>query len=171
MSVKVLVTPRTFGRSDAVPLTMLHEAGCEIISNPYGRALSEDEMIQLVKDADGVIVGLDPMSKRVLEQAPRLRAISKYGVGINNIDVEYATRHGIMVTNTPGANSTSVAELTIGLLLAVCRRICMSDRGIRGGIRRHTWPAAEGKTIGISELARLARRWPKAREGFDERDM
>ena len=167
MAVKVLVTPRTFGKSDAVPLTMLHEAGCEIISNPYGRALSEDEMIQLVQDVDGVIVGLDPMTKRVLEQASRLRAISKYGVGINNIDVEYATRRGIMVTNTPGANSASVAELTIGLLLAVCRRICASDRGIRRGVwRQYLGLQLEGKTIGIVGTGQIGKKVAEGARGL-----
>lgn len=150
MTVKVLVTPRTFGKSDPVPLTMLEEAGYEVITNPYGRTLSEDEMVRLVQDVDGVIVGLDPISRRVLDHGLRLKAISKYGVGVNNIDVDYANRKGIMVTNTPGANSSAVAELTLGLLMAACRRICISDRGIRQGKwAQHPGFQLEGKTIGI----------------------
>ena len=150
MSIKVLVTPRSFGKSDPVPMEMLQEAGCEVISNPFGRVMSEEEIIQLIQDMDGIIAGLDPYPARVLSKAHRLKAISRYGVGVNNVDLDYASSKGIAVTNTPGANSLAVAELALGLLFAVCRRINLSDRGIRQGMwRQYPGLQTEGKTMGI----------------------
>lgn len=158
MSKRVLVTSRTFGKTDPIPIQMLREAGCEIIPNPYGRVLSEEEVSQLIQDVDGVILGLDPMNARVLGKAHRLKAISRYGVGVNNVDIDYATQRGILVTNTPGANSLAVAELTLGLLFAVCRLICLSDRGIRQG----TWKQYPGlqvsdKVMGIVGTGQIGR--------------
>ena len=158
MKKKILVTPRTFGKADPVPIEMLREAGCEIISNPYGRLLTEEEMSELIQDVDGVIVGLDPLNASVISKAQRLKAISKYGVGVNNIDLDYASERGIIVANTPGANSLAVAELAIGLIFAVARRICTSDRNIRQG-RWQQYPGLQikGKTIGLIGTGQIGR--------------
>lgn len=165
--MKVLVTPRTFGKSDPIPLAMLREAGCEVVVNPYGRTLSEDEMVELIQDVEGVIVGLDPMTRRVLERGFRLRAISKYGVGVDNIDIDYATRKGIIITNTPGTNSSAVAELVIGLMMAACRRICESDRGIRQGKwMQYSGFQLEGKTIGIIGTGQIGRQVAERAKGL-----
>lgn len=158
MKRKVLVTPRTFGKVDPVPLEMLREAGCEIIHNPYGRVMTEEEISELIEDVDGIIVGLDPLNEKVLSRAKRLRAISKYGVGVNNIDLQYAAERGITVTNTPGANSLAVAELVIGLLFAVCRKICWSDRDLRAGQwGRYYGQQIRGKKIGIVGTGQIGR--------------
>ncbi len=158
MNKKILVTPRTFGKADPVPMQMLKEAGCEVISNPYGRLLTEEEISELIQDVDGIIVGLDPLNASVLSKAERLKAISKYGVGVNNIDLEYATERGIIVANTPGANSLAVAELAIGLMFAVSRRICVSDRNIRQG-KWQQYPGLQikGKTIGLIGTGQIGR--------------
>ncbi len=158
MTKKVLVTSRTFGKTDPVPVQMLHEAGCEVVPNPYGRVLSEKEITELIQDVDGVILGLDPMNARVLSKARRLKAISRYGVGYNNVDIEYATRRGILVTNTPGVNSLAVAEHTLGLLFAVCRNICVSDRGIRQGMwKQYPGLQVSGKVIGLVGTGQIGR--------------
>lgn len=150
MNMRVLVTPRTFGKSDPIPMEMLQKAGCEIVSNPYGRLMSEEELMQLVQDVDGVIAGLDPFNAKVLSKAHRLKVVSRYGVGVNNVDLDYATSKGIAVTNTPGANGLAVAELTLGLLFAVCRRINLSDHSIRQGMwRQYPGQQLEGKTLGV----------------------
>ena len=150
MTAKILVTPRTFGKTDPVPMRMLSEAGCEVVVNPYGRQLSEDELVELIADVDGVIAGLDPYTRRVMEHGSKLKVISRYGVGVNNVDLDYATARGIMVTNTPGANSSAVAELTIALLMAASRHVCTSDRAIRQGMwKQYHGSQVRGKTIGI----------------------
>ncbi|HXL05122.1 MAG TPA: phosphoglycerate dehydrogenase [Bacillota bacterium] len=158
MPKTVLVTPRTFGQIDAVPFEMLKNAKCKVIRNPYGRTLTEDELIQIIPEIDGVILGLDPLSKKVLERAQHLKVISKYGAGLNNIDIDYATNKGIVVANTPGANSTAVAELTIGLLISASRHICTSDRGIRQGTwNKYVGMQLKGKTLGVVGAGHIGR--------------
>ncbi len=165
MTQKILITPRTFGVADAEPLEYLEKRGYEIVMNPYGRLLTEAELIEHAHDVDGIIVGLDPITKDVMDAAKKLKVISKYGVGIDNIDVDYATSLGIPITNTPGTNNTAVAELTMGLILDVARQISHSFRKICRG----EWERSQGlelgdKVLGLigtgqigKEVARLAK--------------
>ncbi|NLW56644.1 MAG: phosphoglycerate dehydrogenase [Firmicutes bacterium] len=150
MKQKILITPRTFGTIDTEPLEVLRNQGYELVSNPFGRLLTEKEMIDLISDVDAIIVGLDPLSVEVISAAPRLKIISKYGIGVDNIAVDFATQQKIMVTNTPGANSSAVAELTMGLILDVARKISFSDRQLR----QNQWGKYLGfelkdKTLGV----------------------
>lgn len=170
MRHKILITPRTFARQDSSPLDILHQAGCEAQLNSLGRVLTEAELLDLVPEANGIIVGLDPITDQVLAKAGRLQAISKYGAGTDNIDLASATRRGIIVTNTPGANSAAVAELAVGLMLAVARHIAISDRGIRLG----RWENQKGfqlwgKTLGILGTGRIGRELALRVRGFNMR--
>jgi D-3-phosphoglycerate dehydrogenase len=170
MPHKILITPRTFARYDARPLDLLRKAGCELILNPFGRVMTEEELVACLPEMSGVIVGLDPITDRVLHKAGRLQAIAKYGAGTDNIDLRSATRRGIIVANTPGANSAAVAELAIGLMLAVARHIAVCDRGIRAG----RWESQKGfqlggKTLGILGTGRIGRELALRARGFDMR--
>ena len=168
MSRKVLITPRTFGKTDPQPIALLHEAGCELVFNPFDRPLVQDEIIPLIKEVDGIIVGLDQIDKEVIGHSRRLRAISKYGTGINNIDLRSATERGILVTNTPGVNSSAVAELTIGLMLDVARHISESDRKIRGGEwGRFLGFEVKGKVLGIIGTGQIGKRLASKIRGFE----
>jgi D-3-phosphoglycerate dehydrogenase len=131
MEYRVLVTPAFFGRKNLTPIHLLGEAGCEVVPNPHGRTATEDEMCALVADVDAAIVSLDRVTEKVLASGPRLKVVARCGVGYDNIDVAAATRMGIFVTNVPGANSRAVAEMTVGLMFDVARRISMMDRRIR----------------------------------------
>lgn len=167
MSWKVLVTPRTFGKADPEPVRLLEEAGCEVIRNPLDRPLTEDELASLIADVDGAIVGLDPVTTNVIQQAQKLKVISKYGVGINNIDLKTAKKKGITVTYTPGANSAAVAELALGLMLNVARQISTSDRKLRNGEwGRYSGIELGGKTIGIIGTGRIGRELVDRVKGF-----
>ena len=93
-----------------------------LIDNPDQRAvLTQDELERLIGDVDGIIIGPGRIDADALNRAPRLRAISKHGVGLEGIDIEAATRRGIPVTRTPGSNADSVADLTLALLLMLAR--------------------------------------------------
>ena len=170
MHHKVVITPRTFGKLDSTPLDMLKEAGCELIPNPFDRILREEELIKLIPEAHGLIVGLDPVSERVLKQGGKLKVISKYGVGTDNIDLAAATRMGIVVVNAPGTNSSAVAELAFGLMLNVARHISDSDRKIRAG----KWKSYRGfelaeKTLGIIGTGRAGKELAFKVSGFNMR--
>jgi len=167
LSCKILITPRTFGKTDPVPIAIMEEAGYEVILNPFGRPLTQDELIPLVKEVDGIIVGLDEIDERVMSHAPKLRVISKYGSGVNNIDLESATEKGIIVTNTPGVNSSAVAELTIGLMLDVARHISDSDRKMRQGKwGKYMGFELRGKTLGIVGTGQIGKMLVSKVQGF-----
>lgn len=159
MGFRVLVTSTSFGEGDPEPFRMLAEAGCEVLRSPHGRPLSDEELADLVGEVDGMIAGLDRIGPRTLHRAaPRLRVISRYGVGYERVDVETATRLGVVVTITPGANTQAVADLALGLMLAVCRRIPEADRATRaGGWPRLVGTELWGKRLGLVGLGRIGK--------------
>ncbi|OUS75520.1 hydroxyacid dehydrogenase [Paenibacillus sp. MY03] len=164
---KVLVTPRSFGKNSMMPIEMLREHGFEIIANPYGRILSKAEMLQLIADVDGVIVGVDPLDRDVLASAPKLKAISKYGVGTDNIDLEYARQTGIPVTVTAGANTEAVADYTFALMLATARKVAYIDRQCRSN-QWKTVTATDmyGKTLGLIGFGAIGQAVARRAAGF-----
>ena len=81
--MRVLITAVPFGEIDSAPLRLLKEAGLVCMTNPYGRQLSEDEVAELIAPADVVIVGTEPLTARVMDVAPRLRMISRVGIGLD----------------------------------------------------------------------------------------
>jgi D-3-phosphoglycerate dehydrogenase len=152
---------------------MLKAAGITIVDNPHlkaGKNLKEDQLVDLIKGIDAIIVGEDDVTRKVIEHADRLKIISKNGVGVNQIDVAAATEKGIFVTNTPGANSNAVADLTFGLMLSTARRIPFAHNATREGkwekfIGGEIWQ----KTIGIVGLGYIGKGVAKRARGFEMR--
>jgi D-3-phosphoglycerate dehydrogenase / 2-oxoglutarate reductase len=152
----VLVTPRSFGVDDPEIRRELEAAVGEVRYSRYGRPLRAEELSGEVGDIDGLIAGLDEIDETVFAAAPSLRVIARYGVGTSNIDLHAAAEHGVVVTNTPGANAEAVAELTIGLMLALARSIVQAARATRAG----DWPSMRGvelhgRTVGILGLGKI----------------
>lgn len=155
---RVLVTPTTFGKEEPALITTLEKAVGAVIYNPMNRPLASQELLPLLKDADGYIAGLDHVDAIVIEAASRLKVIARYGVGVDRVDVEAATKRGIVVTNTPGANSVAVAELTIALMLALGRQICRADQATRSGEwPRYSGVGLRGKTVGLVGFGTIGR--------------
>lgn len=106
---------------------------CDIVSHP-GMARSEDEVITILSEADAAITTLnEPITRAVFEANPNLRVVANYAVGTNNIDLDAAREHGVVVTNTPGVLTDATADLTMALILAVTRRVVEGDRFLRAG--------------------------------------
>lgn len=167
MGRKVLITPRSFGKSDPTPLTLLEQQGYEIQWNQLGRLYQEEELAEVIGDVDGLIVGLDPVTAKVMERGKRLKVITKYGVGVDNIDLKEAKRRGIQVTYTPGANYQSVADFTMTLLLALSRNVVELDQRVR----KHRWEKVigteiYGKTIGIVGTGEIGKGVAARAKGF-----
>jgi phosphoglycerate dehydrogenase-like enzyme len=160
----VAVTPRSFRETPGDHLDRLR-AAVDVRFPEIDRPLDEAEMVELVQGCAGLIVGVDPVTGRVLEAGP-LRMVVKYGSGMDNIDVAAAERLGVRVVSTPGANARSVAELAVALLLALARNVATHDRGVRqGSWKRTTGIELAGKRLGIvgygaigREVAEIARR-------------
>lgn len=130
----------------------------------------EEKLALLVESADALLVGTDRVTRKVLENAKRLRIISKYGVGIDNIDTEFASQKGICVCNTPGVNTEAVADYTFALLLALARKIPQSHSDLLAGrwnksVGVEIW----GKTLGILGLGEIGKAVARRAKGFNMR--
>ncbi|KUK18626.1 D-2-hydroxyacid dehydrogenase [Thermococcus sibiricus] len=142
----------------------LHEKAIEVLKNAglevvYEEYPDQDRLKELVKDVSGIIVRSKPkVTKEIIDAAPSLKVIARAGVGLDNVDVEYAKSKGIEVVNAPTASSRSVAELAVALMFNIARKVAFADRKIREG----AWPKKqcmgfelEGKTLGIIGFGRI----------------
>ncbi len=145
----------------------LKKEGFEVIDLT---GVPKDELPKHVEDLDAIIIrSATKVRKEFIDAAKNLKVIGRAGVGLDNVDVDYAKSKGIKVLNTPGATSISVAELVIGLILAVMRKIAYADRGMRRG----EWPKKKckgiemyGKTLGIIGIGRIGREVAKRARAF-----
>jgi phosphoglycerate dehydrogenase-like enzyme len=146
---RVAVTPRSLRSASGSHVERLRRHGAHPVFPDHDRLLTEAEMVELVEGCDALIVGLDPVTDEVLGAGP-LRVVVKYGSGLDNIDVAAARDRGIPIGATPGTNARSVAELTIGLLIALARHIPYHDRRLRAGSRtRRTGRELRGRVLGL----------------------
>ena len=164
---KVLVTPRSYGKTDPEVFSMLERAGLEIVRNETGGILDKEGIKSLLSDCEGVILGVDPMDAEVIAAAPKLRAIAKYGVGVDNIDMEAARARGIAVSRTVGANAEAVADYAMTLILAVARKTVPIDARCRqGDWKKITTRDVSGATIGILGFGAIGRHVAQRAQGF-----
>lgn len=167
---RVLVTPTSFGKDDPALKATLEKTVGEVIYNAKNLPLPASELASLVKDIDGYIAGLDQIDASVIGAGNRLRVIARYGVGVDRVDLKAATKKGIVVTNTPGANSVAVAELTIALMLTLGRQVCKADQATRRG----EWPrfsgiGLRGKTVGLVGFGSIGREVASRLRAFGSR--
>jgi len=146
MTTKILVTDPI--HEDGI--TALKRAGFDVTQNPN---LTPDQLIKGIPEFDALIVrGRTKVTSAIINAGSKLRAVARSGVGLDNIDLEAARKKSIQIISTPAAPTTSVAELTIGLILAVLRKISFADRAMKEG----RWAKSElmgrelkGKTVGV----------------------
>ena len=154
----VAVSPRSFRQVPGRHQEILEGSGLEAVYPTVDRQLTEEEMVDLVAGCDALIVGIDPVTERVLE-AGRPRVVAKYGSGLDNIDLKAAERLGIVVKSTPGANSQAVAELTLALLLALARRVVPHHLSAASGTwNRHMGVELMGRQLGLIGLGEVGQR-------------
>jgi phosphoglycerate dehydrogenase-like enzyme len=165
---RLLVTATSYGKHDPALKALLGERVAEVVYNPTGKPLSSQQLQALLPGIDGYIAGLDEIDSQALAAADRLQVISRYGVGVDNVDLISARARGIIVTNTPGANTVSVAELALGLMLAVMRRIPAAvDATRRGEWPRLSGITLEGKTVGLLGFGAIGRELAVRLAGFN----
>ena len=156
---KVLTSPSSFAEIDKSPFELLHKEGYIITNNPFGRKLTEDEVIELAHDCIGIVAGVEPITSRVIDALPNLKCISRVGVGMDSVDVDYARGKGIVVVNTPDGPTLPVAELTLGLTMALLRKIPQAHKNLSEGIwKKETGNLLFGKTVGIVGLGRIGKK-------------
>ena len=149
---------------------ILEEQGIEVVRET---GKSEEELASIVGAFDGMVVRSAVKVKRMLiEKMERMRVIGRAGAGVDNIDVPAATERGILVMNTPGGNTISAAEHTVGMILSVCRNIPQANDSLRGSKwDRKAFVGTElfGKTVGVIGVGRIGREVAKRLSGFDVR--
>jgi phosphoglycerate dehydrogenase-like enzyme len=151
----------------------LARAGLSVRLAPKLGARSASEVGRLVRRAVGAIVSTDPFDASVIANSPALRVIARVGVGVDSIDLDAATAHGVAVTVTPGANEGTVADHTVALMLAAVRRISEHDAAVRRGEWNRTGEHAawllSGGTVGLIGFGHIGRIVAERLRGFDVR--
>jgi D-3-phosphoglycerate dehydrogenase len=142
-AARVLITCPPAIASSGTYIDRLRAEGLEVVLPDVVQQLTEDELIALIGDVEGVIAGDDPFSARVLDNAPRLRILVRWGVGIDNVDLNAARVRGIRVVNTPGAFGEEVADVVIGYLVLLARQLHRVDQAVREG----TWLKPQGRSL------------------------
>lgn len=171
MGNKVLITALIDEEHMPEALALLRSKA-EVRLNPYGRVLREEELIEELRDVDAVFAGGDPFTAKVITSTRNLKIIARDGVGLDRVDLEAATRAGIVVTIAPTV-CESVADLAFGLILCVMRRILIADRGVRfqewNLRRKFVGRDVHGATLGIIGLGRVGSGVAKRASGFKMR--
>ena len=155
---KIAISTTSFAKFDVAPLEECRNAGYEILCNPHGRKVTTEEILDLARDAQGLIAGTELLTRDVIKKLSTLKVISRCGTGLDNVDREAAKEFGIKVFNTPDAPTQAVAELTIGLMLSCLRFISQADRCIRSGQwQKPMGKLLQSKTVGIIGYGRIGR--------------
>lgn len=167
---KVLIGPVRYEALCARGRKLLLDEGFELIENPGELPLTLADMKPHLGEIFGAVSGLEEWSDEVFNLAPQLKVIGRLGVGLDNIDLDSASLHGIAVTNVPGGNANAVAELAIGLMLSVQRKIPQMGRDLRNGIwDRYLGYEITGKTVGLVGFGATAQFVARRLAGFDVR--
>lgn len=146
--MKVLITPRGFANYGLDQVEWMRSKGLKVHYNDTGLAYSHETFCDLAKDADAIIVGVDRMDKAMLEGCPKLKAICKFGVGTDNIDLAYAKERGIYVGRCVGSNSKSVAEHVIAMMFDEAKNLYHTIRDVKA----HSWAKPTGTEISGKKL-------------------
>ncbi|MCF8042940.1 MAG: phosphoglycerate dehydrogenase [Desulfarculaceae bacterium] len=154
----------SFGLYSAQPVQELKDKGWEVVPRPPEMSLERDSVLEFFRGCDGVVPGMVKMDQEMMAALPNLKVIAVHGAGVDHIDHKAAEDLGIAVCNVPGGNARAVAELALGLMLALARRIPWADRLVKdGGWATVMGCQLGGRTLGIvglgkigKELARLA---------------
>ena len=151
----IAVTPRGFRQSPGRHQDLLAGTGFVVRYPTQERPLTAPELRELTEGCEGVILGVDDASADVLLGSD-LRVVVRFGIGVDNVDLEAARTQGIRVSRTLGATTTSVAELALGLILAAARGTAEMDRNVRAGSwTRLTGLELAGRTLGIVGTGRI----------------
>jgi D-3-phosphoglycerate dehydrogenase len=156
---RLLITARSFGISNPTIIEELDKIeDFEYLRPNHTKAFDEREMVNLSKDATGIVVGTDKITKSVIKNAKNLKIIMKHGVGIDNIDLASAIEAGIMVTNLPGINDTSVAEMAFMFILSYSRGVIdLFNNAQMGKWGKYISHDVFGKTLGVVGTGRIGR--------------
>ncbi|MDD2959244.1 MAG: phosphoglycerate dehydrogenase [Lachnospiraceae bacterium] len=165
---KVIVTARSFGKTDSKAADLLKENGCDVIKLDAANGPLEEQLKKEIVDADAVIAGLEDYTPELIASGKKLKVISRYGVGYDKVDLASARENGVQVTITPGANGDSVADLAMALMLDLARNVTTMDNSIKAKAqKRPSGVEMWQKTLGIIGAGRIGQGVGRRCRGFD----
>lgn len=147
-----------------------HSLGIELVAAQTTQVLSEKELINVLPNYDGWIIGDDPATRQVFESgiAGKLKAAVKWGVGVDNVDFVACEALGLPITNTPNMFGGEVADIAISLMISVARQTFFIDRGVReGGWPKPAGTSISGKHVGVIGFGDVGQNVVKRLSGFD----
>jgi len=159
MNHRIFVALSTFADYSKSPLNLLRESGYQYTINPLGKRLVRDEIIEMGRESEGIIAGVEPYDEYVLDRLPNLRCISRCGIGIDNISVEKAKEKGIEIKNTPDVVIQPVVELTVAMIFDLLRKLSYHTILLKS----KRWEKKAGhmlkdKKVGILGLGRIGKK-------------
>ena len=158
MKPNILVALSTFAEFGDAPLKLLAESDADYYVNPLGRRLVREEIIQMAKDCEGIVAGVEPYDDYVLDHLPTLRCISRCGVGLDNISLEKAKDMGIAIRNTPDVVILPVVELTIAMIFDLLRRLSYHTNLLKSKRwEKKAGNLLSGKKVGVIGLGRIGK--------------
>tara|TARA_X000000950_G_C13917172_1_gene661582 strand:+ start:1853 stop:2779 length:927 start_codon:yes stop_codon:yes gene_type:complete len=165
---KVFLATSTFGKFSKKPLELLEERKISYFCNTSGKKLSNNDLVKKLKECDGVIAGTELYSSKVLEQLPKLKVISRLGIGLDNVDLEFAKKKEIKIFKTQTSLNESVSELTLGLMINVAKKINQHSYNLKSGIwKKEMGILLSNKTLGIIGLGGIGKSLVKLCQGFN----
>ncbi len=167
--MKILITTTSFAKFDKTPLDMLKERGLDVALNPFKQTLNKEQAMHLYcRDLDAVIAGTEIINRDVLKNAAGLKVISRCGTGTENIDVVFAKKKKIKIFNTPDVPTLAVAELCMGFIFNLLRKVnCMDIAMKNGKWEKITGDLLSNKKIGIIGFGRIGRKFAEFLRAFN----
>lgn len=156
-NITVGITTVSFSKNKAL-VEKLESYGFNVFINEGGKRFSEEELVGFLSRCDAAVVGLDKIEDKILSKTEKLKAVSKYGVGLDNIDFDACLRHNVEVLYSAGINKRSVAEMALGFMLSLSRNLYVSSNKLKNG----TWDKnggrqLSGKTVGIIGVGNIGK--------------
>ena len=164
----ILLATSTFAKYNKTPLKIISDMNYEYSFNETGNKLNQSNIINYLKDSVGVIAGTELYSNEILNKLPKLKVISRLGVGMDNVDINAAKEKGVKVFKTQTTPAPAVAELVIGLILDLSRKISHQNNILKSGIwKKEMGNLLHGKTLGIIGLGVIGKTLVKLVKGFN----
>ena len=168
MEYKVFVASRSYSKYSKKTKQFLQDNDCVLDYNTLDRPYKEGDLLQIVEKYDAIIVGVDEVTKKVINKGKNLKVIAKNGVGVDNIDLKTASDKGVYVINAPGTNSPSVADLALALMLSLGRKITVINKITKDGLwKRKIGSELWEKTVGIIGTGDIGKGVARRLTGFN----
>lgn len=155
--MRIAVPNNAFSKNEVL-IAELKSHFSDVIINEKGERLAGDELISFLDGADGVIVGLEDFNSKIIDACPSIKIIAKYGVGLNNIDLDHCKKRGIKIGWEAGVNKLSVAEMAVGYMLMLCRNLYTTSNQLKHEVWNKSGGSnLSGKTIGIVGVGHIGK--------------